>query len=106
MAYTKVNYEDVEAQSPGMHFLREPLAAENLGLTVLECEAGWSGKEHDHADEEHEEIYLLVEGAATVHVEGDAVDLEPGDAIRIPPEAPRSIEVGDVPSTLVLAGAP
>lgn len=106
MTYSKVNYGDIEPKSEGMHFLRDPLAAENLGLTVVEAEPGWTGMEHDHEDEEQEEVYLLVEGEATVHVEGDAVDMEPGDALRIPPEAPRQIENGDMPSTFVMVGAP
>ncbi|WP_198665677.1 MULTISPECIES: cupin domain-containing protein [Haloprofundus] len=89
-----------------MHFLRDALDADNLGVTVLDCEAGWSGMEHDHGEEDHEEIYLLVHGAATVTVDGVDVSLEPGDAVRIPPDATRQINVGDEDSTLVLAGAP
>lgn len=89
-----------------MYFLRDALDAEQLGVTVLDAEPGWSGLEHDHAEDDHEEIYLLLEGAATVTVDGEDVALEPGDAVHLPPEATRSIEVGDEPSTLVLAGAP
>jgi len=47
-----------------------------------------------------------VEGAVTVTIEDEAVDLVPGDAVRISPDATRRIENGDTESTLVLAGAP
>ena len=106
MSYTRTNYRNVEAVADAMHFLRDPLGCENLGVTVVDCEPGWTGKEHDHADRGHEEVYVLVEGEATVHVDGEAVDLTGGDALRIPPEATRQIHNGDTESTFVLAGAP
>jgi len=106
MTHTKVNYEDVEPRAGAMHFLRDELDAEQVGLTVLDCEPGWSGMAHDHADDDHEEIYFLVEGEATVVVEGDAVQMESGDALRLSPDATREIENGDTESTFVLVGAP
>ena len=106
MAHTKVNYEDVEPVSDGLYFLRDPLDAENLGVSILECDPGWSGMEHDHTDEGQEEVYVLVEGTATVTVAGEDVAMEAGDALRIPPGATRQIENGDEESTFVLVGAP
>jgi len=105
MSPTKVNYEDVEPAAPGMYFLRDELGTEQLGVTVLDCDPGWSGMEHDHAEDDHEEVYLLLEGAATVTVDGEAIGLSDGDALHLPPEATRSIEVHEE-STFVLAGAP
>ncbi len=106
MAHTKVNYDDVEPVSDGLHFLRDALDAENLGVSVLEVEPGWSGMEHDHADEGQEEVYVLVDGAATLTVDGETVEMASGDALRLPPEATRQIEAVDEESTFVLAGAP
>lgn len=106
MSYSTVNYHDVDAVSDAMHFLREPLDCEGLGLTVVECPPGWTGKPHDHEERGHEEVYLLVDGAATIEVEGESVPLEAGDAIRIAPSATRQIRNGEAESTLVLAGAP
>lgn len=106
MSYTKVTYTDVEPVADAMHFLRDPLDCEQVGVTIVDCDPGWSGKPHDHADEGHEEVYVLVEGAATVAVDGEDVALTAGDAIRLPPEAERAIHNGDTESTLVLVGAP
>ncbi|MFC7097238.1 cupin domain-containing protein [Halobaculum marinum] len=106
MGYTRVNYRDVDAVGGGLHFLRGPLECERLGVTVIECDPGWTGKLHDHASDDHEEVYLLVEGEATVVVDGERVSLTAGDAIRISPEATRRIHNGDTESTFVLAGAP
>ncbi|WP_135662354.1 cupin domain-containing protein [Halorhabdus rudnickae] len=106
MAYTKVNYEDVDPVAESMHFLRDALDCETVGVTVLDCEPGWSGKAHDHAEEDHEEVYLLVDGQATVTIDGEDVAMQSGDAVRVPPEATREIHNGDVESTFVLVGAP
>jgi len=105
MSHDTVNYESVEPAAPGMHFLREPLDAEQVGVTVLDAEAGWSGMEHDHAEDGQEEVYVLLEGRATVTIDGEDVELAAGDAVRIDPDATRSIEV-EADSQFVLVGAP
>jgi len=106
MAPTKVNYEEVDPVSGGLHFLREQLACERLGVSVLECDAGWTGKPHDHSDDGQEEVYLLIDGEATVTVGGTSVEMESGDAVRIEPDERRQIENGSTDSTFVLVGAP
>ena len=106
VSYTKVNYDDVEPVGGAMHFMRDPLECSNIGVTVVECEPGWTGKEHDHGGQEQEEVYVLVEGAATVDVAGESVELTAGDAIRIDPAASRQIHNGDAESLFVLVGAP
>ncbi|WP_265109346.1 cupin domain-containing protein [Halosolutus halophilus] len=104
-AYTKANYHDVDDRN-GMYFLRDELDCENMGVTVVECEPGWEGKEHDHEEEDHEEVYLLMEGEATVAVEDEEIEMNPGDAIRIAPDATHRIHNGDTESRFVLMGAP
>jgi quercetin dioxygenase-like cupin family protein len=106
MSHTKVDYTDTESTADAMHFLREPLDAEQLGFTVVDCDPGWTGKEHDHAEMGHEEVYFLVSGSATLTVDGEDVSLSPGDAVRVAPESVRHIHNGDEHSRLVIAGAP
>jgi mannose-6-phosphate isomerase-like protein (cupin superfamily) len=106
VSYTKVNYRDVDPKSDALYFLRDALDCDNLGLTVVDCDANWTGMEHDHADGGQEEVYYLVEGEATLHVDGDEVAMDAGDAVRIAPESTRQIENGPRASTFVLVGAP
>lgn len=106
MSYTKANYQDVGAKGGALHFLRDELNCENLGITVIDAEPGWEGLEHDHAEDNHEEVYLLVEGEATIEVGNEVVQLEEGDAIRVPGEEERKIFNGDEPSKIVAVGAP
>jgi quercetin dioxygenase-like cupin family protein len=107
MTHDKVNYQDVDPVSEAMHFLRDPLDCDQLGVTVVECDPGWEGMEHDHGNEDHEEVYLLMAGEAAVTVGGgDDINMEAGDALRVAPDATRQIENGDTESTFVIAGAP
>lgn len=104
MSYTKANYTEVESTN-GLHFMRDELDAEKQGFTVLETEQGFEGMEHDHADEGQEEIYFLVTGQAELGVEGETVEMEEGDAVRLSPDSTRTLRTPEA-SKLVLVGAP
>lgn len=106
MSHATVNYADEEALGGAVHMLRDPLDCEHLGLSVVDADPGWTGMEHDHADDGQEEVYLLVEGAATLVVDGEEVGMDPGDAVRVDPAATRHLEAGDDGCRLVVAGAP
>jgi quercetin dioxygenase-like cupin family protein len=106
MSYTKINYRDVDPAGDGMYFLRDALNCEQVGVTVVDCGPGWTNKEHAHEDEQQEEVYVLVEGEATVTIEDEVVEMKPGDAVRISPDATHQIRNGDTESRFVLVGAP
>ena len=104
MAHEKVNYEETET-TYGMHFLRDPLGCENHGMTVIDADPDREGPEHEH-DEDHEEVYVLVEGEATITVNGEDISMSAGDAVRVSPDATRQVINGDTESQFVIAGAP
>lgn len=105
MGYDTVSYGDVEPSVPGMHFLRDALDCENLGITVVEADDGWDGMEHDHADDGQEEVYLLLAGEATLDVEEDTIELTAGDAVRVDPDNSRHLAFIDDDSRMVIVGA-
>jgi uncharacterized cupin superfamily protein len=105
MSHDLVNYGDVDSVGGGLHFLRDALGCSNLGVSVLECEAGWSGRAHDHADDGEEEVYVLVEGSATATVDGESVSLSAGDALRVDPTSTRRLDTEEA-CLFVVAGAP
>lgn len=106
MSYEKVNYTDVEPVSDAMHFLREPLKSRSVGVTIVRCDPGWRSREHDHSDDEHEEIYVLMRGEATVRIDGEDVPMESGDVLRIAPESTRQIRNSEEESAFVLVSGP
>jgi len=105
MTHELVDYRDVDSVGGGLHFLRDALDCANLGVSVLDVEAGWSGKPHDHADDGQEEVYVLVEGAATVTVGDETMSMSAGDALRVDPATTRQIDAEEA-SLFVIAGAP
>jgi mannose-6-phosphate isomerase-like protein (cupin superfamily) len=105
MSYTATNYSEAEERAPGMHFLRGELDCEELGFTVVDVDDEWEGMEHDHAEEEHEEVYMLVDGSGHLTVDGEDLSLDPGDTVRVAPDATRKLEF-EGSSTMVIAGAP
>jgi quercetin dioxygenase-like cupin family protein len=96
----------VEPVGGGLYFMREALDCENLGVSVIDADPGWEGKPHDHTETDHEEVYVLVEGTATVTVGDDEVTMTAGDAVRVAPDARRQVVAGDEGARLVVAGAP
>jgi quercetin dioxygenase-like cupin family protein len=105
MSYSTITYDEVEPRAPGMHFLRDALDCEQLGITVVDAGEGWEGMEHDHEDDDQEEVYLLVDGAATLTVDGEDVSLDAGDAVRVPADATRELTFS-ADSQMVIVGAP
>lgn len=105
MSYEHVDYTDVEPLAPGMHFLRDALNCEKLGITIIEADEGWTGKEHDHADEGQEEVYLLLSGSATLTVEGEPLTLSACDAVRVDPADSRQLVFEEDDSRMVVTGS-
>jgi len=105
MSYTQQHYSNVDELAPGMHVLRDELDCQNLGITVVDVDDTWEGKQHDHAEEDEEEVYLLMEGSGSLTVDGEKVSLQPGKAVRVDPEATRKL-VFTEESTMVIVGAP
>ena len=61
---------------------------------------------HNYEDDGQEEVYVCVEGGATVTIDGEDVAMEVGDAVRIAPDATRQIHNGEKASRFILVGAP
>ena len=60
--------------------------------------------EHDHSEDGQEEVYTLLSGAATLHVGGKEIALEPGVFARVGPTTTRRITTGDVGCRMLAIG--
>jgi uncharacterized cupin superfamily protein len=106
MSYEKVHHGDVEQVSDAMYFLSEPLGCRQVGVTLSRCPPGWKSKPHDHEEDGHEEVYILISGTANIRIDDESVAMTDGDAIWITHTATRQIRNGEEESTFVLISAP
>ncbi len=87
---------------------RAVLGVTSWGMNVLELDPECSGHPaHDHAHDGQEEVYVVLEGQAELHVDGEVLVLKQGDLVRVPPEAQRQLVTGVLGvKVLALGGTP
>ena len=104
--------EQIEAYSgphaiPGMRFrpAREALGVSAWGMSVLELDAQCSGyPRHDHGDDGHEEVYVVLRGSVVLQAGGTERKLGQGDLVRVAPGTARKFVTRDQPATLLALG--
>ncbi|MFB6172679.1 MAG: cupin domain-containing protein [Haloarculaceae archaeon] len=111
MGYQKATTGDVDsvmdADYGGMWFLRDALDADRLGVSIMELAPGARGKAHDHAGDGQEEVYVVVDGAVEVELDGETVALGRNEALRVDPGEHRQLfNRGDDRARLVVVGSP
>ncbi len=114
MDYTVKRTEDMEKIFDGVvHRARASLGVTSLGMQVMHFPPGWEGyPNHDHvndsADENdlgQEEVYIALDGSATLVVDDDEHALEPGVLARVGPGQKRRILPGPNGFRMVAVGA-
>ena len=88
---------------PGERFvsLCRQLGISSFGLNEIVLEPGQRGRIHRH--ERQEEVYLVLEGALTLVIEGDEHVLERGELARVGPEVRRQLANGGPERLILLA---
>jgi quercetin dioxygenase-like cupin family protein len=112
---TVKNIEEIDPYSgphaiAGIRFrpAREALGVTSWGMNIIELDRGCERyPEHDHAQEGHEEVYLVVRGSVVLQTGGHERTLSEGDFARVPPEMKRKLVTRDHTATvLALGGTP
>lgn len=91
---------------------RAELGVTAWGMQVLTLPPNWDGYPlHNHSaeayDPNQEEVYVPLEGSATLQVDGEEFELRPGVMARLGPDQLRRIVPGDNGiRVLALGGAP
>lgn len=112
-AYTKVNLKAVEDQAkrfnlaPDLEFRmgRVALELENSGVSYQRLGANFRIP-FGHKHRQQEEVYVLLSGSARMNLEGEVVELEPWDAVRVPKGTMRGTEAGPDGAEFIVVGAP
>ena len=85
---------------------RRALGARAFGVNYFVFPPNTDGREHDHAESSHEEVYFVVRGSGRMRIEGEEVELRPGRFIRVDPAATRMPTSGDEGLEFIAIGAP
>jgi quercetin dioxygenase-like cupin family protein len=83
--------------------MRQELGVSSFGLNLMRLRPGQRGRIHSH--ERQEEVYVVLEGTLTLHVEGDDPrELHRGDMARVAPDVRRQL-VNRHPELLLILAA-
>jgi len=73
----------------------DELGVESFGMQVLDFPAGFEHyPEHDHAENDHEEVYVVLRGSTDAEIDGERVALGPGTILRVDPASKRKLLPG------------
>src|SRR5439155_20647526 len=106
--YTAVDVADLEGEGPGgaIRKVRRALGARAFGFTHVTLPAGREGREHDHAGDGQEEVYVVVGLRRDGGRRGRGRYLHPGVFVRVDPDATRLPVGGPDGLEFVTFGAP
>jgi quercetin dioxygenase-like cupin family protein len=88
-----------------MKLVRHGLGVQSFGLQVLDFPPNADQyPEHDHAHDAQEEVYIVVDGAATLTAGGDKHELRPGTFARVGPGEKRKLVTGAEGARVIAIG--
>ncbi len=88
-----------------MKLVRHGLGVQSFGLQVEDFPPNADQyPEHDHAHDSQEEVFIVVEGAATLQVGGEEHDLRPWTFARVGPAEKRKIVTGPEGARVIAIG--
>jgi len=100
--------DELEGHQGQFLYAGKGLGVTSWGMNVLRLPASWTGyPDHDHQGDGQEEVYVVLEGDATLEAGGESWHLEPGMLTRVGPGQKRKIVPGGKGVTmLALGGTP
>jgi mannose-6-phosphate isomerase-like protein (cupin superfamily) len=108
MAFSFVDVDTLEGEGPGgmVRKVRRALGARAFGFNHFTIPPGVTGREHDHADSNLEEVYFVVRGGGVMRLDGEELELRPGRFVRVDPATVRVPVAGDEGLEFITFGAP
>ena len=70
---------------------RKSLGAEAFGFNVVDIGPGGQIPEHNHSEDDQEEVFIILNGDAKIVIDGDEHDAPAGTYVRFAPEVKRTI---------------
>jgi mannose-6-phosphate isomerase-like protein (cupin superfamily) len=107
-SYSVIDIEQLEGEGPGgaVRKLRRELGATAFGFNHFRLPPHVTGREHDHADDGQEEVYVVLKGSGVMRVDDDEIDVRPGIVVRVDGPATRVATAGHEGLEFITFGAP
>jgi mannose-6-phosphate isomerase-like protein (cupin superfamily) len=97
--------DDFENYGGQFFYAGKGLGVTAWGMNVERLPAGWQDfPDHNHAEQEQEEVYVVLAGSGTLYANGESWPLEPGTFAWVGAEQKRRIVPGDEGVTLLALG--
>src|SRR5262245_19822420 len=106
--YSVLRLEEMEAAFGGLFVrVRASLGLTAFGIQVADIPPNSADMypEHDHDYDGQEEVYLLLRGAADLHLPGRVVTLDPETFVRMGPRTRRRLRSGENGARVLMIGA-
>ena len=108
MGFSYVDVDALEGEGPGgaVRKVRRELGARAFGFNYFTLPPGVEGREHNHSEQNQEEVYFVVRGRGLMRIDGEEVELKPGRFVRVDPSSTRVPVAGEEGVEFVTFGAP
>jgi quercetin dioxygenase-like cupin family protein len=86
------DFEEMEGSGNATwHLARKSLGAESFGFNVVDIAPGGQIPEHNHTGDNQEEVYIVLDGRATIVTDGEQHEATAGTYLRAAPVVNRTI---------------
>ena len=105
--FTIKHDDELEREYGKWVLVRRSLGLGAFGMNAVELPPGESIPEHDETDRSQEEVFLVLEGSATIVIDGVEHPLRAGSYARLDPEPVRTVRNdGDGVARVLIVSAP
>jgi mannose-6-phosphate isomerase-like protein (cupin superfamily) len=105
-AYTIVHRDECE-RAGDWSLVRRSLELSSFGINLVEIPPGANIPEHDEIDRDQEEVFFVVDGRATMVVDGEEIEAPEGTFVRVEVMARRTVRnEGSEPVSVLVMSAP
>lgn len=93
MNYSKTSV-DFDNLPEWITFLKDDLNLKAVGIGLIHIKVG-KGYKFLHQHQEQEEIYIILDGAGIIQIDGEEIKIQKGDVIKVDPDGKRALKAGD-----------
>jgi quercetin dioxygenase-like cupin family protein len=106
--YNVCRLDEIEGSyGGGFKGVRKALGGTAFGINVIQMPGGYMDyPEHDHSEDQQEEVYVPLEGSGEMDIEGEKIVLEPGVFVRVAPGTKRKVIPGADGIKFLAVGSP